>query len=147
MSFDKYAQKGNLILEEIALQLGMEGQRDIAFRVLRSVLHTLRDRLPVQESFHLLAQLPIALKGIYVEGWKYQDKPNRKIQDTASFIRSMITDDYPAGHHDFASGKDAENAVRGVLTVLKHHITSGESSDISKTLPPGIRSLWTSASA
>ncbi len=143
MNFNKYAEKGNRIIDEVAVQLGIEKNRDLAFRITRAVLHTLRERLPIQESFHLLAQLPFVLKALYVDGWKYHKKPNRKIKDVESFIQTMIGEDYPAGHHDFASGKDGENAVRGVFTVLKKHISTGEAADISKTLPVDLKELWT----
>ena len=146
MNFNKYAEKGNQILDEVAAQLGIESNRNLAYRITRAVLHTLRDRLPVQESFHLLAQLPFVLKALYVEGWKYHEKPNRKVKDVESFINSMITEDYPAGNHDFVSGKDGENAVRGVFIVLKKHISAGESADIGKTLPGDLKSLWIPAS-
>jgi len=110
--------------------------------MLRAVLHTLRERLPIQESFHFMAQLPFMLKGLYADGWKFQAKPNRQIRDMRSFVRRVIVEDYPAGHHDILSVKDGENAVRAVLSVLKRHISHGESSDIASTLPDELKPLW-----
>jgi uncharacterized protein (DUF2267 family) len=147
MDFNKHTEKGNLILDEVAEQLGIDNNRDLAFRVLRSVLHALRERLPIQESFHLLAELPFIIKALYVEGWKYHDKPNRTIRDTGSLIREMIHEDYPAGHHDFMTLKDGENALRAVITVLKRHISAGESADIENALPANLKGLWQGATA
>ena len=142
MNFNKYAEKGNLILAEISEQLGIEENRERSYRILRAVLHVLRERLPVQESFHLMAQLPLVLKGVYADGWKYHDKPNRKIRDLTSFVREMVREDYPAGHHDFMTVKDAENAVRAVITVLRRHIAAGEADDIENALPADLKEIW-----
>jgi uncharacterized protein (DUF2267 family) len=43
---------------------------DLAYRLLRVWLHTLRDRLPVCASADFAAQLPELLRGAYYEGWE-----------------------------------------------------------------------------
>lgn len=48
-----------------------------AARIIRSVLHALRNRLSHQESFQLIAQLPMALKAVYVDGWKIKKEFQR----------------------------------------------------------------------
>lgn len=45
-----------------------------AYRALRRVLLTLRDRLPMQEAVHLGAQLSMVLRGLYYEGWKHRKR-------------------------------------------------------------------------
>lgn len=52
-------------LTELAEELGRPGDQQYAHRVLRGFLHTLRDRLMVDEAAHLGAQLPELLRGIY----------------------------------------------------------------------------------
>ena len=46
-----------------------------AYKALRAVLQTLRDRLPMQEAVHFGAQLPMLLRGLYYEGWKPAQTP------------------------------------------------------------------------
>ena len=41
-----------------------------AYRLLRSVLHALRDRLQLNEAADLGAQLPTLLRGIYCKQWQ-----------------------------------------------------------------------------
>ena len=65
MNFHKYADKGNLILNEVASELGKNEDKKLAGRMLRSVLHVLRSRLTIEESFQLIAQLPMAIKAVY----------------------------------------------------------------------------------
>ena len=50
-----------------AAALGTDDRQD-AYRAVRGVLHTLRDRLPVEESAQLAAQLPTLLRGVFYEG-------------------------------------------------------------------------------
>jgi len=141
MDFNKYAAKGNQMLDEIALELGLPGNRDLAKRFLRSTLHILRERLTIEESFQLMAQLPFVIKAMYVDGWKYTTKPNR-IKNIKEFVRKMIHEDYPSGHHDIQTTKDGENAVRAVLKVLRKHVSEGEIKDILVSIPPELRPLW-----
>jgi len=37
-------------------------------RIVRSVFHVLRDMLSTEESLQLIAQLPMALKSLYMDG-------------------------------------------------------------------------------
>lgn len=67
--FDTTLQKTNYILKSIEEQLGWDN-RHLSYSALRSVLHTLRDRLPAEQAVAFAAQLPVLLRGVYFEGWK-----------------------------------------------------------------------------
>ncbi len=67
--FDKAVQDANIWLNELNETLDWDDKQR-AYRLLRSVLHTVRDRLPINEASHLAAQLPMLIRGIYFEGWK-----------------------------------------------------------------------------
>ncbi|MBK6264382.1 DUF2267 domain-containing protein [Marivirga sp. S37H4] len=141
MKFDKYVETANKIIKEIAEELGFPEDRELAGRVLKAVLHTLRSRLTIQESFQLMAQLPMLLKAIYVDGWKYQEKPLR-IKHIGEFVREVIHEDKPLGHHDISTSKDGENAIRAVFKVIRKHVSEGEINHILVNLPPDLRPLW-----
>ncbi|ELR73882.1 hypothetical protein C900_00046 [Fulvivirga imtechensis AK7] len=141
MDFNKYAAKGNQILDEVAVELGFVDDRERAGRILRAVLHTLRERLTIQESFQLIAQLPFVIKALYVEGWKYQEKPFR-IKHIGEFVKNVIHEDFPVGHHDISTAKDGENAIMAVLKVIKRHVSEGEIRDILATIPADLHPLW-----
>jgi uncharacterized protein (DUF2267 family) len=141
MNFNQYIEKGQLIVSEVAEELGFPEDKDLAGRILRAVLHTLRERLTIQESFQMMAQFPMMLKAIYVDGWKYREKPV-KIKNIGEFVRAVIHKDFPNGHHDINTAKDGENAIMAVLKVIRNHVSEGEIRDILQTLPADLRPLW-----
>ena len=59
--------KGNEFVRLIAEEL--EVPRDKVGRIIYAVFHALRNRLSHAESFHLIAQLPMVLKSVYLDGW------------------------------------------------------------------------------
>src|SRR6266481_7334219 len=67
-AIDTTVQKTYRWLRELAVELGGVG-RDDAYDVLRGFLHTLRDRLTIDEAADLAAQLPMLIRGLYYEGW------------------------------------------------------------------------------
>src|SRR5688500_4812263 len=70
---DRGVEKANVWIDEVAAEL--EGDRREGYRALRAYLHTLRDRLPVQQNAQLAAQLPTLLRGIFWEGWRPSRTP------------------------------------------------------------------------
>jgi len=54
---DRSVEKTHVWLNELAAELGREDHQ-YAYRVLRAVLHAVRDRLTVDEAAQLAAQLP-----------------------------------------------------------------------------------------
>ena len=41
-----------------------------AYKALRAVLHTMRDRLALNDAVHFAAQLPMFLRGLFYDGWE-----------------------------------------------------------------------------
>ncbi|HSM19769.1 MAG TPA: DUF2267 domain-containing protein, partial [Hyphomicrobiales bacterium] len=61
---DTTIQTTNIWLNELDQAMGWD-HRQRTYRLLRAVLHALRDRLPVNEATDLGAQLPLLIRGIY----------------------------------------------------------------------------------
>src|SRR3546814_21183995 len=71
--FDKTLQTTNIWLNEIIDEIGPD--RQIAWKVLSTVLHKLRDRLPVDAAAHLGAQLPLMVRGAYYDQYQPARQP------------------------------------------------------------------------
>jgi uncharacterized protein (DUF2267 family) len=136
--FDDTVQKTNLWLKEIREELGLATAEE-AYRALRAVLHTLRDRLIVEEAAALGAQLPMLLRGVYFEGWRPHGKPTKE-RHLAPFLEHVDSQYVGPGP------VDAERFTRGVFAVLVRHMPAGQIHDIRQGLPGDIRALWPAGS-
>jgi uncharacterized protein (DUF2267 family) len=128
---DHSVEKTNRWLDQLARELGKPGDRTYAFRVLRAFLHTLRDRLPLEESAHLAAQLPELLRGVYYEGWRPSRTP-LTYHDGATFLDLVADEALLAGE------TEAGYAVEAAARVLRRHVTPGELDDVRAVLPSPI---------
>jgi uncharacterized protein (DUF2267 family) len=101
-------------------------------------LHALRDRLTVEETVHLGAQLPILIRGIYYEGWKLAGKPvkERRKSEFLDHVAKTFRDDETV---------DPEKVMRAVLKVLAKHISEGEAENVKHLLPKTLQELWPSS--
>lgn len=135
--FENYAQEGNLFLKEVAATLGAPEDKEHAFRILQAVFHTLRDRTTMEESLHLISELPMALKAVYVNNWHFRDNPEKYETKSEFFDRIKaidITDEI-----DF--GTNPEKEVKAVFKVLSNRISEGEIDHVKEQLPTEIAEL------
>lgn len=140
MNFHLHAGKGDDMLNELASELGLPENRKLAFRIMRSTLRVLRNSLNIDDSLQLIMPLPFIIKALYVDGWQFQKHPN-EIKSVKDFVREVIHEDYPQGHHDFQTAKDGENAVKAVFKVLINHINDSELKTMKSIIPESIHSL------
>jgi uncharacterized protein (DUF2267 family) len=131
-AIDTTVQKTYRWLHELAEELG-GASRDEAYDVLRGYLHTLRDRLTVNQAAHLGAQLPMLVRGIYYEGWNPAKVPRKMKAD--EFLESFVRQ---GGN---ATDWPAEQALRAATRVLLLHVTGGEALDVLNSLPADVRGL------
>ncbi len=125
--------KTNVWLEELAEE--MNGDYDHAYKGLRASLHALRDRLTIEESSDLAAQLPLIIRGTYYEGWNPSKTPTGE-KDLESFLQRMATE--MAG----GSSPDPEQAARAVFKLLAAHCTEGQINHVRSNLPKELQALW-----
>ncbi|NPA57897.1 MAG: DUF2267 domain-containing protein [Aquificae bacterium] len=139
MKFEKYVHKGNQFLKELAEELGDPQDKDRAGRVLRAVLHALRKRLTPEEFLDLLAQLPMCVKAIAVDGWRIHESPDKSIKHVDDLVRAVIEEDRRTAAKDFGSEEQAKEAIKAVLRVIKRHVSDGEIKDIEAELPEQLK--------
>jgi uncharacterized protein (DUF2267 family) len=132
--FDITLHKTNSWLKELMLELHWHDRRK-AYLAMRATLHSLRDRLTVEEVAQLAAQLPMLIRGFYYEGWDPTGKP-LKIRDKEEFLGLV--------EHELRGNEliDPERVARAVFKVLSDRVTEGEIEDVKHLLPAEIRELW-----
>lgn len=140
LDFDKYAMKGNEFLNILAEKLGDPTDRDRAARIVRSVFHVLRNHLSVEESMHLISQLPMALKGVYVEGWRIHQE-HQKVQSLEDLANEVIKEEGNVAWRDFSNIEEVLQAVRAVAETLTEYVSKGEMEEAVGTLPKGLRKV------
>jgi uncharacterized protein (DUF2267 family) len=125
-------QKTYRWIRELDAELHGVGRKE-AYQVLRGFLHTVRDRLIVDEAAQLAAQLPMLVRGIYYEGWDPSEAPQK--MKAAEFLATFF--DRAAMNLD----QDPLPALRAAAKVMRRHVTRGEVSDVFGSLPEDIRGL------
>ena len=121
-------------LDELAEELGRPHDQRYALHALRGFLHTLRDRLPVQETAHLGAQLPETLRGIYYEGWRPSEVPAR-YHDLDTFLGRLAEAALLAGE------TEASFAAEAAARVVTRHVAPNELTKVGAALPREIADL------
>lgn len=134
--FDQTIQKSNLWIKELMEELETK-DKHFAYLAFRSVLHSLRDRLPKEEAMHLAAQLPLLIGGTFIDGWRLKAKPY-KWNRQEFFERIMKGFQFSRIH------MNPERIARAVFQLLERHITAGEIEDVVFSLPKDLRNLWPS---
>jgi len=140
LNFNQYAVEGNLFLKEYAEELRIYDDPERAGRVLSSILHGLRSIISVEESLQFIAQLPMFLKAVYVNGWTIKANKQR-VKDMEGFIDLIKSLDGKTASFDFESDENAEDFIYTTFLILRRYISKGEMEDIRGELPKQLKSL------
>jgi len=134
--FDRTLETTHVWLNEICRDIGPDKQ--VAWKVLSTVLHKLRDRLTINLAAHLGAQLPLLVRGVYYDQFEPGKMPSacRNREEFIAEVAEWLSDTRPV---------DPELAVRSVFGVLSRHISEGQISKVRDALPKSLRQLWPSA--
>jgi uncharacterized protein (DUF2267 family) len=133
-SLDHTIQLTHAWIDDLDRRLGWNN-KPRAYRLLKAVLHALRDRLPPAELANLGAQLPTLLRGVYYEQWR----------PMATIVRTR-------SKGEFLSRVDADfkidplphtaQAIMTVFRLLSDKITAGEIEHVRHALPEELRNIW-----
>lgn len=131
VSLDHSIDTTNAWIADVAKGFGTQDRR-MAYRVTRSWLHTLRDRLPVPVAAHLAAQLPDLLRGVFYDGWNPSKVPVKYGRDeyAATFASN-------AQIHLTEAGRSS----RLVTAALGQHLSRGVIEEALAALPADVRRL------
>lgn len=131
--FDKTLHTTHVWLNEIGEALGPDKQR--CYHALRAVLTTLRDRLPVDQSAHLAAELPILVRGIFYDGFRPAEAP-MALRTQAEFVTLV------ASRFGNIGPVSPRASCIAVFNVLQRHLPRPMIEKVKDSLPQEIRTLF-----
>ena len=131
---DHAVQQTHIWINEIDQKLGW-GNKPRAYRLLKAVLHALRDHLPVNEAVDLGAQLPTLIRGVYYDQWRPAATPvkDRHLEGFLAAIDASFKPD------PMDNTSEAASVVFGILS---DRVSAGEIEDVRQSLPAALRALW-----
>jgi uncharacterized protein (DUF2267 family) len=139
LDFEKYAMKGTEFLSLLKESLGTEDDGHAA-RILRSTFRVLRNHFTFEESLQLLSQLPMAIKSVYVDGWKKGEY--KRIHNVDDFLLEIIQKDGDSARRDFVDNEEILDSVRAVIDTMRVYVSAQEMDQALATLPREIRGLF-----
>lgn len=121
-------------LKEIRDELALSSE-DAALQALRGVLHQLRDRMTPDEAVDLSAQLPTLVRGVFFEGWKPTQTPEkeRSRDEFVARVGERLHD-----HPEI----DPDAATRVVFALLDRELDSGEIDEVIHMMTEPLKHLW-----
>ena len=134
--FDKTLHATNKWLNEISEITGAD--RQLAWKILGTVLHKIRDRLPVELSAHLGSQLPLMIRGAYYDQYRPSAQPGdcRTAEQFADEVDEWLGDVRPVS---------PELAIVAVIRVLNNHVDPGQMAKVRQAFPKNLKHMWDSA--
>ncbi|MDP9870206.1 MULTISPECIES: DUF2267 domain-containing protein [Streptosporangium] len=137
-AFDTAVDKTNRVLKMVEDAYGWpKARRNRSYTALRVVLHTLRDRLTVDEIARFGSRLPMLTRGIYYGSWDPGRAPIR--MDAAEFVarvRGRLPDKILE-----EIGGDAERLIHTVVHALREHIGEEGWEDIKSIVPKDLAAV------
>ncbi|MDB4954434.1 MAG: hypothetical protein JWO36_2003 [Myxococcales bacterium] len=133
-TFEHTLVKSRQWVDEVGKELAVDDP-DRAVRALRAGLHAIRDWLPPSETVALGAQLPMLIRGLYYEGWRYGKHHGRDRDSIYAAVRHELAGDTLVANH----------VLDAVIRLLARHVSAGEIGHIIHVLPKPIADVWMQA--
>ena len=131
MIFEHYAADGNRLVNELALELRCGRKR--AFRIFRTILQALRDRLPPDDAIEFAQGLPMALKGVFIDQYDISKTPViiRRADDFLNFIYLKAG---KRAYIDFPDKDAIRKSLSAVFFILENHMDYGQIFNVKNLL-------------
>ena len=90
---------------------------------------------------HMIAQLPLYIKAIYVDKWRISANQG-KLRSQEEFLAVLREKAGRTAENDFGNDETAMEKVEAVFNVIKRNVSQGEIEDIKAQLPEELAHLW-----
>ena len=139
LNFETFAQDAHKYVNDLAQELGHPGEKERVLKIWRAVMHTVRDRIHLGESFQVISPLPMIFKGIYVEDWKYSETPPLQY-DTLEEMKTEVKNlQARYGEKDFPWEKSTEEIISVTLNSLRRFLQGSQVDQIIDQMPKEIK--------
>ena len=141
LNFDNYQHEINKYVNDLAAQLGHPQEKRRSLIIWKAVMHTIRDRIHLSESFDLISQLPLILKGIYVDQWRYSESPSKDYETIREMTEEVEKLQAHYGEEDFDWNISTEEIISRTMDSLKAYFSEGQLEHIKSQLPAEVKDL------
>lgn len=118
---------------KLAKNLGNTTDKSANLRILKTVLHSLRDSIAKSESEEYLSRLSYFLQEIYKDGWSYSENEDREydVGDFKDLVKQRQST-WPEG----TFGKDIPTVklIKKVLAALDDYTLKGEEDTVNTAI-------------
>lgn len=141
LNFEKFAQDAHEYVNYLANELGHPEEKERVLKIWRAVMHTVRDRIHLGESFQVIAPLPMIFKGIYVENWKFSEKPTKDYDTVEEMKDEVKAHQAQYGEEDFPWKRPTEDIIAITLNSLGRFMHDQQLKHLKGQLPKEIQEL------
>ena len=93
-----------------------------------------------EEAVQFMGQLPLVLKGVFVDGWDLQQK--KKVGNMQEFLEEVRKASGRAAARDFGNDQEAKRIIKEVIDVLMRHFSEGQVEHTKVVLPKHLKELF-----
>lgn len=141
LKFEKFTKEAYDYVNVLARELGHPEEKERVLIIWRAVMHSIRDRIHLGESFQIFAPLPMIFKGIYVEDWKYSEKPPKNFDTIEEMKEEVKATQAQYGEEDFPWKKSTEEIISITIDSLKQFLQEGQIKDLRDQMPKEVKEL------
>ncbi len=141
LSFEKFAQEAHEYVNQLASDLGHPEEKERVLMIWRAVMHTIRDRIHLGESFQLMDPLPMILKGYYVQNWKFSEKPPKKYQTIEEMKEEVKNLQDMYGEEEFPWSKSTEDIIAITIHSLHRYLSDNQLQHLKDQMPKEVKEL------
>ena len=143
LNFHQHALDASTFLSLLAKDLGYSNERAHADILLQSFFNALKDHISIKESFLFIEKLPLFLKAVYIDGWKYEKNFDRSC-DLKEFLQK-VKENQKKAYDDCSFNKFEvnENDTKIIISKLREYFSSDELSIVISHFPERLRPLLT----
>ncbi|MDX1642558.1 MAG: DUF2267 domain-containing protein [Balneolaceae bacterium] len=139
LELEKYVHETHDYINQLAEDLGHPEEPRRAMIIWKAVMHTIRDRIQISESFDLISPLPMILKGMYTLGWKYHETPPLNYETMEQMKTEVKAHQNKYGESEFDWSKGTEEIISITLDSLERYFSDGQMDHIRNQLPQEVQ--------